>query len=236
MLAYVRDLVSRDAPLICLLISVKEFPVISRNDLRYFRCLQNKYEPLPFLNDYACEMNNRSNHILNESLARKYQSGDREALKDLIRRFNPQLRSKIYYHTRNKYSVHDISQDCWYVIITKLEELKFQVGFEAWALNIARNKSIDWIRHQQKERNRKSDSEQENSSSDQVEENDLRDARINEIRKSMNLISDAQRIVLELFYVENLSIKEISIVLGISSGTVKSRLYTAREYLKKTIK
>ncbi|HCT55141.1 MAG TPA: RNA polymerase subunit sigma-24, partial [Balneola sp.] len=108
--------------------------------------------------------------------------------------------------------------------------------FEAWALNIARNKSIDWIRHQQKERNRKSDSEQENSSSDQVEENDLRDARINEIRKSMNLISDAQRIVLELFYVENLSIKEISIVLGISSGTVKSRLYTAREYLKKTIK
>ena len=181
-------------------------------------------------------MNNRSNHILNESIARKYQSGDREALKDLIRRFNPQLRSKIYYHTRNKDSVHDISQDCWYVIITKLEEVKFQVGFEAWALNIARNKSIDWIRHQQKERNRKSDSEQENSSSDQVEENDLRDARINEIRKSMNLISDAQRIVLELFYVENLSIKEISIVLGISSGTVKSRLYTAREYLKKTIK
>ena len=116
---------------------------------------------MPFLNDYACEMNNRSNHILNESIARKYQSGDREALKDLIRRFNPQLRSKIYYHTRNKDSVQYISQDCWCVIITKLEEVKFQVGFEAWALNIARNKSIDWIRHQQKERNRKSDSEQE---------------------------------------------------------------------------
>jgi len=178
-------------------------------------------------------MNNRSNHILNESLARKYQSGDKEALKELIRRFNPQLRSKIYYHTRSRDSVHDISQDCWYAIITKLEEVKFQIGFEAWALNIARNKAIDWIRHQQKERNRKSDSEQENSSSIQIEESN---PRINELRKNMNLLSDAQRIVLELFYVDNLSIKEISSVLGISSGTVKSRLFNAREYLKKTIK
>ncbi|MEP5523247.1 MAG: sigma-70 family RNA polymerase sigma factor [Balneola sp.] len=181
-------------------------------------------------------MNNRSNHILNESLAREYQSGDSEALKELIRRFNPQLRSKIYYHTRNKESVQDISQDCWYTIITKLEEVKFQVGFEAWALNIARNKSIDWIRQQQRDRNRKQDSEQENSSSVKMEESNSRDSRINELRMSMNLLSDAQRIVLELFYVENLSIKEISNVLRISSGTVKSRLYTAREYLKKTIK
>lgn len=180
-------------------------------------------------------MNNRSNHILNESLARKYQSGEKEALKELIRRFNPQLRSKIYYHTRNKDSVYDISQDCWYAIITKLEEVKFQVGFEAWALNIARNKSIDWIRQQQRDRTRKSDSDQENSSSVQVEESDLRDTRVNELRKSMNLLSDAQRIVLELFYVENLSINEISSVLEISSGTVKSRLFSAREYLKKTI-
>ncbi|MFY0698999.1 MAG: sigma-70 family RNA polymerase sigma factor [Balneola sp.] len=181
-------------------------------------------------------MNNRSNHILNESLAREYQSGEKEALKELIRRFNPQLRSKIYYHTRNKESVQDISQDCWYAIITKLEEVKFQVGFEAWALNIARNKAIDWIRQQQRGRTRKSDSDQEKFSSVQMEENDLRGTRIDELRKCVNLLSDAQRIVLELFYVENLSIKEISSVLGISSGTVKSRLYNAREYLKKTIK
>ena len=181
-------------------------------------------------------MNNRSNHILNESLARKYQSGEKEALKELIRRFNPQLRSKIYYHTRNKESVQDISQDCWYVIITKLEEVKFQVGFEAWALNIARNKAIDWIRQQQKERNRKTESDQENSSNDHMVESELRDTRVAELRKSMNLLSDAQRIVLELFYAENLSINEISKVLHISTGTVKSRLYNAREYLKKTIK
>lgn len=146
------------------------------------------------------------------------------------------MRSKIYYHTRNKDSVQDISQDCWYAIITKLEEVKFQVGFEAWALNIARNKSIDWIRQQQRDRTRKSDSDQEKFSSVQMEEGNSRDSRINELRKSMNLLSDAQRIVLELFYVENLSIKEISSVLGISAGTVKSRLFSAREYLKKTIK
>jgi RNA polymerase sigma-70 factor (ECF subfamily) len=146
------------------------------------------------------------------------------------------LRSKIYYHTRNKESVQDITQDCWYAIITKLEEVKFQVGFEAWALNIARNKAIDWIRQQQKERNRKTESDQDSSSSVQVEESELINTRVVELRKSMNLLSDAQRIVLELFYAENLSINEISKVLHISTGTVKSRLYNSREYLKKTIK
>ncbi|XWN37986.1 MAG: sigma-70 family RNA polymerase sigma factor [Balneola sp.] len=181
-------------------------------------------------------MNKRSNHILNESLVREYQSGEKEALKELIRRFNPQLRSKIYFHTRNKDSVQDISQDCWYAIITKLEEVKFQIGFEAWALNIARNKSIDWIRQQQRGRRDKTESGRENTSQTKELDDELKETKIAELRKSMSLLSDAQRIVLELFYLENLTIKEISSVLGISSGTVKSRLYTAREYLKKTIK
>ena len=181
-------------------------------------------------------MKNRSEHILNEALARRVQSGEKEALKELIRRFNPRLQSKIYYHTRNKDSVHDIAQDCWYAIIPKMEEVKFQVGFEAWALNIARNKAIDWIRQQQRERSQKMDPNQENSSVSEEELTHGTDAKIIQLRKSMSLLSDAQRIVLELFYVDNLSIHEIAKVLEISAGTVKSRLYTAREYLKKTIK
>lgn len=174
-------------------------------------------------------------HIINEELARKYQSGDKDALKELIRRFNAQLTAKIYYHTKNRDSAKDIAQECWYVIINNLADIKFQIGFEAWALNIARNKSIDWIRAQQRERKGISEviSENENFISEEAEE--MLEFQILEMRACMSLLPQAQKIILELFYKENLSLTEISEVLGISKGTVKSRLFTAREHLKKLI-
>lgn len=180
-------------------------------------------------------MDKNSDHIINEALVRRYQSGDKEALKELIRRFNPHLQSKIYYQTKNRDSINDIAQECWYAIIHNLEDVKFQVGFEAWALNIARNKAVDWIRIQQKERKRQAGSENEIQHSIEEEENEIRNMQINELKRGMALISQAQRIVLELFYLENLSLKEISAILGISTGTIKSRLFNAREQLKKII-
>lgn len=174
-------------------------------------------------------------HIVNEALARKYQSGDKEALKELIRRFNEQLTAKIYYHTKNRDSAKDIAQECWYVIINNLDEIKFQIGFEAWALNIARNKAIDWIRTQQRERKIISAAIAENESIINDETEETREFQILEMRACMNLLPQAQKIILELFYKDNLSLSEISEVLVLTKGTVKSRLFTAREHLKKLI-
>ena len=55
------------------------------------------------------------------------------------------------------------------------------------------------------------------------------------IRVEIEQLPESQKIVLKLFYLENLSISEVSGVLGISEGTVKSRLFTARESLKKNV-
>ena len=182
-------------------------------------------------------MRNEKEHILIEVLARKSQSGDREALKELIKRFNKALSYKVFHHTRDKYSLEDIVQECWYSIINNLSEVKFQIGFEAWALNIARNKAVDWIRSQQKARKIISSSEfVKVESTVDFEEEDLLETRKQEVRNSIKLIPQTQQIILELFYKENLKISEIAEVLEISKGTVKSRLFNAREHLKNIIK
>ena len=156
----------------------------------------------------------------------------------MIRRFNPRLQSKVFYHTKNRDSVKDITQECWYAIINNMDEVKFQIGFEAWALNIARNKAVDWIRNQQKERKRQLEvrAEEEEEAVNSDEADDLREFQIQEIKAYMNLLPESQKIILELFYKDNLSLPEVSEVLGISKGTVKSRLFTAREQLKKLLK
>jgi len=180
-------------------------------------------------------MNKNSDHIINEELARRYQSGDKEALKELIRRFNSSLVTKIYSQTRNRESVEDIVQECWYAIINNLDEIKFQIGFEAWAMNIARNKAIDWIREQQKVRKRRQLLTDYKDVSAKDENGELRLTQLQEIRARMVLLPQAQRIIVELFYKDNLSLIEISEILNISKGTVKSRLFAARERLKRLI-
>ncbi len=180
-------------------------------------------------------MNAITNHRVYEVLARKSQSGDSKALEELILTFNPVLSSKIFYHTRDKDSLKDLCQECWYAIIDNIQTVKFQVGFEAWALNIARNKAIDWIRLQQKNRERERTAADIEESVD-VETPELsKQKQIRQLRISIALLPDAQRIVLDLFYKENLSINEIAEVLNISAGTVKSRLFHAREHLKEII-
>ena len=180
-------------------------------------------------------MNKHSDHIVNEALAREYKSGQKGALKELIRRFNPSLQSKVFYHTKNRDSVNDITQECWYAIINNLDEVKFQIGFEAWALNIARNKAIDWIRKQQRDRKSLTEIKAEEESKINEEVEDLKEFKVQEMKACMNLLPESQKIILGLFYKDNLSLSEVSEVLGISKGTVKSRLFTAREHLRKLI-
>lgn len=56
------------------------------------------------------------------------------------------------------------------------------------------------------------------------------------IQTGIRQLPPARRIILEMFYLENLSLREISKVLNVPEGTIKSRLFYARENLKKILK
>jgi RNA polymerase sigma-70 factor (ECF subfamily) len=55
------------------------------------------------------------------------------------------------------------------------------------------------------------------------------------LKKVIRKLPDKQQIVLNMFYTENYTIREIGKILDIKTGTVKSRLFKAREKLKKSI-
>lgn len=180
-------------------------------------------------------MNSDNEHTINNQLLHRYQNGEEKALEELIKRFQPVMVRAIRYYTADFESIEDIAQDCWYNIIPKLSELQLKISFDVWALSIARRRSIDWIRMQQKSRVRKNSiyewAESESNYIEVEENQDLSVRVLSEIRQ----LSPTQRVVLQLFYLENLSIKEISDLLGISTGTAKSRLFYARENLKQII-
>ncbi|WP_340105327.1 RNA polymerase sigma factor [Rhodohalobacter sp. 8-1] len=58
---------------------------------------------------------------------------------------------------------------------------------------------------------------------------------LHDIRVGIQQLQMSQKIVLSMFYLENLNLSEISSVLDVSKGTVKSKLFYAREKLKSII-
>lgn len=180
-------------------------------------------------------MRQSSKHISNDFLVQRYQQGDKGALKLLIKQFHSRLELQIYSQTKNRDSVSDLVQESWYGIINGLENIEIKISFDVWALSIARRKAIDWIREQQRSRKKLKNILEENDSSEiKGEEEELETLleRRAKLRIAISRLPQSQQIVLSMFYLENYSIQEISEVIEISAGTVKSRLYTAREHLK----
>ncbi len=145
------------------------------------------------------------------------------------------MKQTIYYQVQQQNPVEDIAQDCWYVIIEKLPELELKISFKAWALSIARRKALDWIRKKQQSAKNSSLIENRSASSTKSSTTDNSSSKLQKVRNAIQQLPGTQRIVLELFYLDNLTLQEISSVLNISNGTVKSRLFYAREKLKQII-
>ncbi len=157
-------------------------------------------------------------------------------MKLLIKRFHPKLVKSLRHYTRSREPVEDLAQECWYSIISQLGEVSIHISFDAWALCIARRRAIDWIREQQRSRNHRQAMQKEATEVQGTDMEKERDEKLlREIQAGILKLPATQRIVLNMFYREGLNLHEIAEILGISEGTVKSRLFYAREKLKEII-
>ncbi len=174
-----------------------------------------------------------SSIITDAKLVLEYQSGNKEAIAVLVKRWHHQFCKQAYWYTKDKDVAKDIAQDSWNVIIHKLEELKKPEKFNYWALAIVCRKSIDWTRKNSKtlEKLKEYHHSLNINSDDNSEKNDSK-----KVLNAIKSLPDNQQIVLRLFYIEDYSLNEISKTLNLSKGTVKSRLFYAREKLKTILK
>ena len=151
------------------------------------------------------------------------QDGNRQAMDALVRRWQQRLWQHALRLTGDPHAAWDVTQSAWYDIIRRLGKLQDPAAFRAWAFKITTCKSIDWLKSKQ----RKSSISAETI--DQLTIEQKSDPGIDELLKKLDI---NKRIVVCLYYYEGLSVSEISESLNIPSGTVKSRLFSARNKLK----
>lgn len=171
-------------------------------------------------------MNNRSNNILDELLVLQAQDGDNQSLAILVKRWHKKLIAYCYKQTNDIEVSKDLVQESWQSIIKGINSLNDPAKFRVWAFRIVHNKVVSWIRKVQKERAMGHEIINEND----LEVNEVPD--FGPIRRAVNLLPENQKTILTLFYHHNYSIQEIAEILSVSKGTVKSRLFYARQKVK----
>ena len=176
----------------------------------------------------------KSNSDIDSQLVIQFQSGDKEALPELVERWHKQFCNKAYWLVKDQDVAKDIAQDSWKVIINKIDTLNDTKSFGGWAMRIVYTKSFDWLRAQSKLQLRQYEYYKAQDQYESVVE-DNEQLKV-ELLKAIKALPVNQQTVIKLFYVESYSLKDISDILQISIGTAKSRLFHAREKLKSILK
>lgn len=173
------------------------------------------------------------NKIFDALLVLQYRAGNKRALGLLVKRYHGKLCRHSYWYTHDIEASKDIVQDSWSIIISKLATVKDPNAFGSWAMRIVTRKSLDFLSRNKIDRERLRAYHKTQSGLD-VEGD--KQSILMRLEKAIKLLPNDQQVVLRLFYTEEYSLKEISSILEISTGTVKSRLFHAREKLKTILK
>ena len=173
--------------------------------------------------------------VLDEYLVIESQLGDSSAFARLVERWHPSLVRYAYHFTRDGEAARDVVQESWMVVVRSLRSLRDPARFRAWALRIVANKSRDWVRREQA-RGRAVRSAGVAAPGDEPtapnDEATSADDRVQRVRAGLDELKANQRLVLSWFYFERMSVREIAEALSVPVGTVKSRLFHARNALR----
>ncbi|MHC4557840.1 MAG: RNA polymerase sigma factor [Planctomycetota bacterium] len=161
--------------------------------------------------------------LVDEILVMDCQSGSVKAMEILVSRWQKRLWKYAYNLTGNAEASWDITQESWLSIIKGLRKLHDPARFKAWAYRITTNKSIDWIRKSKAVKQ---------ISIEEIEEQQTSQKKDTGVKELLEKLDIGKKVVLNLYYFEQLTVPEISAALKIPKGTVKSRLYSARRELK----
>lgn len=181
----------------------------------------------------------KPDHIFDSLLINAYQSGNKKAFNLLVKRWNPTFCKHALWYVKQEAIAQDIAQECWIVILSKIHMLKDANKFAPWALQIVHRRAIDHFRKEQKKpviRQEKAFNEAINSSQAVKTASEQKEQSLVLMQKAIQQLPVKQRIVIELFYKNELNLTQIAQVLSVSKGTIKSRLFYARESLKQQLK
>jgi len=177
-----------------------------------------------------------------KELVRRAQKGDLEAYDQLVQRYQERIYATVYHMTSNHEDANDLAQESFIKAFQALNSFKGGSTFYTWIYRIAVNKTLNFLK-QRKNRFHMSlndlDFNTENNP-DLValisDKTPRRAAGLKELQGKLNeallKLSEHHRLVMVLHDVQGQSHEEIAEIMNCNIGTVRSRLFYARQQMQ----
>jgi len=175
-------------------------------------------------------------------LVRRAQKEDMRAYDVLVRRYQERVYGTVYHMTSNHEDANDLTQETFIKAFRVLKSFKGDSSFFTWIYRIAVNKTINFLK-QRKNRTQISLNDVDfNAENDPdlvalvSDKTPRRDLSLSELQEKLNAamlkLSEHHRMVVTLHDVQGLSHEEIGQIMDCNVGTVRSRLFYARQQLQ----
>ncbi len=171
-----------------------------------------------------------------EKLIKEALKGNAAAFGDLVRYYEKFVFNVAFSFMTNYDDAFDVAQETFIKAWRKLSLFKGDSAFSTWLYRITVNTSKDALSQRNRRWSEGEADEHIPSHHETPEENAIREENARELKKALDSLDSDMREIVILREIEELSYSEISNLLGIEMGTVKSRLSRAREKLREILR
>jgi RNA polymerase sigma-70 factor (ECF subfamily) len=175
-------------------------------------------------------------------LVRRARRGSMDAYDQLVKRYQERIYATIYHMTSNHEDANDLAQEAFIKAYHALKTFKGGSSFYTWVYRIAVNKTINFLKQRKNKAHMSLDDLDFNAEHDPdlvalvSEKTPRREANLAELQQKLNeamqKLSEPHRLVVTLHDVQGMSHEEIAKIMDCNIGTVRSRLFYARQQMQ----
>src|SRR6187401_1445321 len=175
-------------------------------------------------------------------LVARTQDGDVAAFDQLVVKYSPRLYGLVYNMTSNHEDTNDLLQDVFAKAYRSIKGFRGKSSFYTWIHSIAVNMSINFLKKRGRRFQLSLDDVDANIQNDKefmeatATSSPVREADLSELQRRLNeammKLSEDHRAVVTMFHIQGMPHAEISKILRVSEGTVRSRLFYANRQLQ----
>jgi len=175
-------------------------------------------------------------------LVKRARRGDMGAYDDLVKRYQERIYATLYHMTSNHEDANDLAQEAFIKGFQALKSFKGGSSFYTWVYRIAVNKTINFLKQRKNKSQMSLDDLDFNAEHDPdlvaliSEKTPRREISLTELQEKLNIamqkLSEPHRLVVTLHDVQGLSHEEIAKIMNCNIGTVRSRLFYARQRMQ----
>ncbi len=177
------------------------------------------------------------------SLVQRAKNGDLSAFDSLIIRYRQRLYSVIYNMTMNAEDAADLTQESFVKAFRSLAKFREKSSFYTWLYRIGVNLTLTYLKKRKirqffsfdqasEDGGMSKDLEAVSSTSTTSVKKALNNELHEKLNEALSKLSDKHRTIVVLFEIDGLGHKEIASIMKCTEGTVRSRLFYAKQQLQ----